>query len=1509
MLRSFILFLLLLPGLVFPSGSYLSRPQPRALMPASRFPVVPSFKRSGPVYSEAQLADSNNYQELVKALKVAAHQGVLISANALLQAEKKVEIGGGFELPVELKESFLQFCIAHQNKPVFVFVRRDYLEIVEKLARSSKGNHPVVLLPYTERRGEIEYEFVTEKSRLSFLPHLTAVQFFESLRNAVEASIDYEIYDLDLNVIPSGVRVKKEDKNPFLRQLAAFPKLPSSLKNKIFELSDRKLNLIVAQRNDLAFEEISVLIKEGDPEAWIELVLHQGRVLANKPSITMRLLEKLVQEEEHLDQFLTHLSGGLENNEKQKWFLKFLIRYLDRGGMFKEKVATRVKDQILDNPLIPFWAKALIVKNILTYKNEALKEGRSYSESAIEVAEDKEFWEWYSDNAVGLGDAYSHWVRIVLMGPEFESLRDAEILERIVLHHDMESLQNYALFFDLFYREKFFESLLENYENAVVLVRILNHVVLSNVPDRGKIFELIPEAMRSFELIKPEGVSFMDFVDNHVQWDFSDKSTKKIDPAALLQILVFAEGDRALFDEFKNLYSNYHINHSRDLKNAIANELILANKGFLKQLVIKLLALTHSGFKNRKDRQKHFVKALQLINTIYMLNRVKLDNGEGYDLRRFAKMKILERDFNNVSEYYRVLQQFILDILRAEVSGASEEVFNNFEATNRFRRVLNYLKYKSKWLGVHPQGIEDLKVLLLDYLRGETSIRKIKYGLDPEFEEPRIQMEVYRSVLIENIRKTMARSDVRVENAGVWIEKMAGIVIRSWQSELREYISPFHDNGTLKDPMLVWSTDNLEDWLTLGDEGAYCCLRADNDPNINKALLGRMLSGVCKMKYISREVGVRTSRVHESLNFLETGSGPEVVLNDEQIFSVLSSGSDKRTLQDTIEVAVISAIRNAGRYGATRVIIPDTPGFTGLLEAFLMYEEKLLSGLSTEVDHLDAEGHVLAREKISIESIRKRPDGIRVLGLKERNPWRNWVGHTKVNGVYLPERTTDIVDQNQAKPVTIAGVAAEAVELDFPGIEIVLKREFIRIWDPTAAQKAKIEFPEKVKVLNDSDSGIANLIDQMRAAQVNTGAYLNRMYEASIKLVQFMDADLIPKLRKNELRLIVAIPRGGLPVARALKKYWPKNNRRTGYLHAKKGTIVSKHIPAMQRNRKKTVFVVDEVILSGKSMINSILELKKHGFKEKEMVLMVLGAKQEGLSRVISTFPNLKGVYVGVLEDPYAYDSLLRVASLANGGDFSHPYRWEPEQTVEIGGEEYHLLYRIESKRSYNLFLAQNKQGEEVVVKTVVSHDEARKIRRILSSLSGHDEELNFVSVRYYDPENGSLVTDYVPGKITIGKVSVDENGPFRNKLKFILSFIEEYVKVVRFLVSEELYFVFFDHEHFRWDEAGQKWILTNFNVFSSANDSAKERGEKEFLNHSREFLLRTLYLFFQQSNEDSREWKKELFKILSKLKPRDWPHLEGAIEAVQKKIQERFPIRDFKVLDPAPAEKLQTAV
>ncbi len=1489
-----------------------------ALMPQSVFNPAPSVPRLGPVYYESDFWDEELEQrkkefdeDLIQLIQKSSGNLNIVDADQLIGRKGNIRLESGIEIDSAIAEEFFGHLISSLKYPTFVLVLDEHKEKVASLIRNRPGSNLVVILPYKKFEREREFEFKTV--RTGFVNPLTLL--FEEIQDLGVGHLKNNVFGFKdnwkniyfWNNLPSQQALKSS-----LPLLASFPILDVEIKKELIKSEDENVLEELSIREDLDVDDIEALIDLNKFSVLQNLLFNKGKIFSNQPYLAKKLIDKLFENREDVLELILDFTSKKTNLESNLWLLNAVTNYFYQShqddSLRSEKA--KFKKKVLSNRAIPVWIKGHILERMIRYGSTKQMNGLTYASNILHLAEESDFWEEYQDLSVSQNDVYSLWLRVVVSAPGHAQLREGAIIKKLERHHRLDALLLYETFLKAHIETSWKELLFVNdYNDVDKLISVLNKVLTSKIPNRGEVFWFVEPALLALEENSGEygASSFSEFVDKYgVDFD-QDKAAVGIDIAVLLIALVLSEGSPSTFESLRIFYSYKYVRHSRDLRNSFINEMLLSSNGGRRNVVrLALSLISKDGNKNRKDRQKKLIKSLQLLNMIYFLNReMSKDVSEFVGFTHYIKTKLLSKQFESISDLHQSLFELVFDFVKEDFSTEEIEKLSSIKVLSRLKVLVDYLKYKRNWNSVHPKGVEELRKLVSSYLFDSEGIKAQKYGENSDYEESLEQMNVYQAVLEKEIEARLIDVEIEEEEKSLLVKKLVQSYIQNWKRDMREDVTPFEENGDYKEPLVVWSQDSLDDWLRLGQDGAFSCLIADGDPHMNKALLGRLLSATSKMKYIGSQLGDRSTRMTESLMFAQTENGHSVVLNDEQAFSNLTNSSKQFAIRNVIEAMIISAIRNAGRFGASRIVVPRS--WEGdFMDAFLQYQEKLLSGFSTFIEHRDIEGKIFAREEITIKSIVRNVDSIELIGLKERNRWRHWVGRIAVNGQPIDDRAVEIVDQNVAFQRTIAGVTCHGIDLTFNGIEIELEKK-LTFWSPNSSTSDRENLPDKVKELFPTDRSVAEDFQKMKKGDLNAAQYLSYMYAASDKVIQFMKSDLdLGQGRQRGLNLVVAIPRGGVPVARALKQNLPKRNRLTGVLRAKNGAIISKFIPKMQRKQKKNVFLVDEVIVSGRSIINSIAELLNNGIKEKEIIVMTLGAKREGLESVLKQYPDLQAVYVGVIEDEERYETVGSVSGLIKGGELSHPMNWDEGQQVRIYENTYQLLYRIESKKSFNLFLGMNKSGEKVVIKTTVGEQEKNNIYKVVSALWRANESFGFVKVVEYDAGKGAMVMEYIEG-VTAGKYFL--NGESLNsKAIAFYQFLKQYKEMVQFLHRNQLYFVNFDVDNFKWDPKKKKWAMTNLNVFPY---SGKENGgftEEAFLKHSKEFLTKSFFLFFQAMGQNGKGWKREAHSQLRDTQVSTIESFELLLGLLQEKVAERFP-RDLQSIASAESLELATAI
>lgn len=1505
LLSGFLLFSLLISGSSFPLGQKSSMLNRETLSPVTVLPTSEPFQRIAPVLLESELWDEQQQQrvshidsELLQIISKNFNQVSFVHADLLLSEEESVEIEKGIQLDRSLRREFFLYLVSQFKVPTFVLVSEERQEEVATLLRETAGSNIVIVLPYQVEGSYIEFSLKTVSK--GFVHPL--IQFFEHYKYSNKGNLIQNIYGFKesskamffYKYLPNDRRLKSS--LPFL---ASFPSLDIKTKQKLFALKEKEVLENLSFRNDLTYEDVERLIDIGDVNILSNLVFYQIPTLSQHVSLANKLIQKLFIKKQEALELLLDFTSKKSQPDQVNWFLRASINHF-YPSFGKEKERALFKKRLLDNELVPIWVKGLIVERLIQYENKSIFDKQDYARSIIELLEKGEVFEYFQDRMSNQNDAYALWLRIIISAPHFDQLRDVELLKKLALHYQLESLEKYEAFIKKQQSEQWKNlPLITDYEDVSALIDTLNKVITSKIENRASIFEIVEKALVVLEEKKEvyQVNKYSEMFEKYGRdYDKTTDSLKgSVDIAALLPALIISSDGEKTFENFQIYYACQHVRHSRDMRSDFVNELLLAYYGPRKRVVQLALQLfsKEEGGKNKK-RQKEFVKSLRLLNTLFILATKDFDEEEySINFNSFMSQYILTSSFSNIGQLYQKLTELILKLLNEDFSSDQRKKLNSSLSLSRLNVLLNYLKYKRKWAFIHSEGVSELNKVVFDYLFEGISLKTKKYGEDSLYQESVLQMKTYEAVLRAEVMDSLSQFDLPETSKQRLTEQLVKSYLRMWKKDLRENVNPFENNGDIQEPLVVWTTDDLKDWLSLGENGAPSCLEPDGDPHMNKALLGRMLSGLCKMKYVGVKEGDRSSRMAESLMFAKEGDQFSIILNNEQALTNLTRSDDPQVLRNVVEVMIISALRNAGRYGASRIVIPRS--WEGdFMAAFLSYEEKLLSDFSTFIEHRDEEGQLIAREEIKIKKLIRNSEGIRAIGMKERNRWRHWVGRIAVNGVSVASDSVDIVDQNRAQKIEIAGVEAEAVQVDFDGIEILLDKK-LTIWSSTDSSK-KESLPEKVKELFHQDPSIADDLRQLKKNGLSAAQYLSLMYQASGKVIQFMDQELTSS--RKVLKVIVAIPRGGLPVARALKQYWPQKSHKTGYLRAKNGTIVSKYLPQIHQKRKKEIYLVDEVIVSGRSIISSIEELIQHGFEEKEILIMTLGAKLEGVENILKRFPNLKGLYIGVIEDEQRYETVGSVTGLIKGGELSHPMDWDEGSTILIKGTSYQLLHRIESKRSFNLFLAINENGEKVVIKTTVGSKEKDNIYKVTSSLWKENEDHGFVSILEYDAHLGAVVMDFVEGE-SAGLFYASNNlKSVSQSVKGFREFLNQYEEMVSFLEKYQLYFVQFDSENLIWDSLKKKWYMANYNVFPKLNGDPSQRMEEAFYLHSKEFLQKMSYLFFQSLSGEGKDkrlsrLKRQLHQLLDKTEVQNKESLLFLLGKIASFLSENYPITE----------------
>lgn len=757
-------------------------------------------------------------------------------------------------------------------------------------------------------------------------------------------------------------------------------------------------------------------------------------------------------------------------------------------------------------------------------------------------------------------------------------------------------------------------------------------------------------------------------------------------------------------------------------------------------------------------------------------------------------------------------------------------------------------------------AIDILKQAVQIYLNTGKDIKELKYGGTPESAK---QLHIMKLLLTELWGDTLNAEDL----------------IERQQQDL-------HHRVKLKSGKVLncYAKDTLPFWLNRGYFGGGTCASPNSSPGYTKCVNGVTFSALSRRVVVSPTIDGKEAIVSETKAITDIdGKKVPVVLNEHlYIAPTLPKGLTKG---DISEAAAIASFKNAAIYGIPYLFFVEEN--TNMSEPTnFSYMEKY-DGYNTEIEYVDAAGDVV-KQQITVKIVKS--DKRRTFyHLKENNRWK----YTD-NALYVVsddgrmektyENMNTIDFKSNGVEGEIAGENCEYVANVLGGSLLSIETKTISVSKVDAVDRFKKMYPEydadqmnqKVKALEERIANeelviianetlqdertkgketTLNLIKTIEDSGVAADYYLSKVYKLSSSMGKVVSENLNDLLTDaSKKKLMVGIPRAGIPIASRIKKVLKTKALNMNYeIMDADRNIYSNHVTAGDLD---SVFLCDQVINTGKTLGKNIELVLQNNPNADIYVLAPVTADPNAVMRLYRKYPQIKKIYIGDIRR--RVESKKGISSpVGHPGERSYPQDYEAlfekGNIVKVQDRKFKVIDVFQGsffKRTFEVMDVDS--GELFRLKIMVSTEEGLLEESIsaLAKEEGFGRKTLVEDVAFY-PQNAFLLSPYIKGP-TLVEASQDTVSAQSYKLNMLL---RDFKYTLKLFKKYNRFDNGFAPDSLMWDENTHNWKITAF--FNSVIPSEKvSEGD----------MLSSIYIILDFVKENFKEIPINILKIFTAL-------------------------------------------
>jgi len=1131
----------------------------------------------------------------------------------------------------------------------------------------------------------------------------------------------------------------------------------------------------------------------------------------------------------------------------------------------------------IQSDIYPLWHKSFVIRQALRHIDNP-DTLHQYIYAILETFnEQAEFSDWIQLNVAKHEDRVHEWMKVVSYFPQIRELR-APVLLTAAIMTDKHILVKYREFIsNLAANKELYETLLSDMDSFRLVLQAVNRIFSLPIETKMFVFNIVPFI---YDFL-PQGMTLEEIFEDYVEKTNAEGDVLKpgIPLSSILQVLVFAEGDTLILNSFKNLFSASFISSSRATKTQMASHFLrvfsqldqaslfeavpeeqrgtpdfhkvlrlstpLEDKNaILKQWELKPYRIDHIVEPYAVAKRKHAI--LKGLARFSVRNFITVDQKalgdvidfmfilcENYPLleKNAPELKTaLDTIIGSIDSYAKVrdLQQAVIDLFARFIVLDFPDVFldeNDLrEKMPRIMQVSNYWKYTLQWQDDAPKSAALLRTAVRDYLKDGMSLKHMKYGGTPE---SRMQMELYASVLTARFKQQLiAQENMPDAQAEATAKRYADIYVNNWKRDLRERVDLKQYPSLNRDETIVaWTSDEVPDWLNFGLSGGCTCLAPGNIETYTKNLPGYMMSGlVTGGLYFGKYNGDYRDRVNQGLLPAQVGTDTDMYLVNQYYYS---SGGP---IGEDIGIAsIIMALRNAARYGAAGVIIPAGSPQAGY---FRQMDQFLREEFSTVVTVEDKTGVPAIAEEITVENIDYQE--VNLIVPKEPNQWRYFDACAMVVGRFSEKLDPNFsfVDFNDSVPQEVAGMTFDGLKVETRAIIITLHRRALPV-QPAVGERAPASEPDSFKdyraqerlvVLSEINAGVNTSFSKIAASDKTTGQYLNQVLKIGEEIARELDSRYIERNTKQPFE-IIAVNSASVPIGRKINEMLEGMEVRSQSLEDLRNAGTT--LPPVPDGA--TVFAVYESLLTSAAVESGIEEIIRQDVAIDNIVVISLTADPKVVDRLFRKYPGVR-IVTGMFEQRMEEKGSVGSTVLDGFAAKTQPLNLGAQDRVKVGGVEYKVYNRIQRGKSFIVYIAENPEGERVVLKSSVSADEGRRFLTIGKLVDDADENPGIPEVHQYDEKTGVLVSTYITGPTLAKYLQTTSDLPVEVALT-VLNAVRDMIGIAEFLNENNALFANFTENNLHLDEKTGRWFLTNYTPFPYRVTPLSEKGVLDQIN------------------------------------------------------------------------------